>query len=651
MATIFDIPITKIAEDLGIKKSTQKNKYHCFNHDKEDKSPSLVIYDPGRFECMSCHITGSRYELVQYKLKLKDLKEARKWIFDKYKLTSSNGRKSDNKKLHIRFIQNQSKKEEHRFTFLPEEELFLREPNEEDINGIEEKLHKKYSLQTLLDSGVKIADGLGRAKWSGIVFTSNMPDKGILYNPNNCREILHLEGRTDWLTAIQMGLQQNFGVQSDYNKTSFYIHEQKLNVFILDQDTEESDIRDKVKKECSLKFIRLSEKDLSDLYYKDPEKAIEEVAEKIESAPVINLLGEGLTVEEILEQAKEDLIVKEDAELEPQPIIKLGSHLLLSKGNIGLVSGSEGVMKSTFARMVVAGAIKHEKAKTWDNFANIEVFADGTKAVLFFDSEQSKHRQGKNLKEILRRSKNEDIPPHYYSFDFVSKSPEEFLTRFNNYVKAIAKIHDGISIIVVDQLGDMLANINDIAEVKVLMNSLREVSRRYDCGILGIIHFNPQGTKERGHIGTELRQKAEINMFIKRDPNTGVSELHIRKAREANEWDIPIMMFAFDKQKMMVVDKGSKSRSNNEGSELKELVREAYMTREDMGLSNSDLFKFFTKKGIVKDKNQFNRMIKKMLDRYELMRKEGEGRNVKYFIHEDVLISEHKNKEIDWEEK
>ena len=42
MANIFDIPITQIATDLEIKKSGP-NKYHCFNHGKEDKSPSLVI--------------------------------------------------------------------------------------------------------------------------------------------------------------------------------------------------------------------------------------------------------------------------------------------------------------------------------------------------------------------------------------------------------------------------------------------------------------------------------------------------------------------------------------------------------------------------------------------------------------------------------
>ena len=652
MANIFDIPITQIATDLEIKKSGP-NKYHCFNHGKEDKSPSLVMYDPGWFKCASCHIEGGRYELVQFKLKLKDRNEARDWLNKKYKLSTNHSEK----KVHIRFIQNTSKKEEHRFIFLPERDLFLREPNEADIDGIKSKLHKNLSLQTLISAGIKIADRINKQNWPGLVFTPNLKSNGILFNPKNIQDkYLHFEGRTDWLTGVEMGWGQEFALVSDYNKSSFNVFPKALNIFILDRDTEEDFILDKIKEkcreECRVQFIRLSEKDLSDLWYKKKNSAHEEIKNQLDFNPVYDLLGDGLTVEQIFEQAKEDLINIDDAELEPIPIISIGKHLLLSQGNIGLIAGSEGVMKSTLARMMVAGSIRHEKAKTWTNFADIRVAQNkDKKAVLFFDSEQSKHRQGKNLKEMLGRSKNKDIPEHFYNFDFVSKAPDEFLQRFRNYTKALSRLHNGIFLIVIDQLGDMLANINDIAEVKVLMNELREISRDYTCGIVGIIHFNPKSDKERGHIGTELRQKAEFNVFVKRDPNTGVSELHIRKAREANEWDIPIMMFSWDKESNMVVDRGYKSRTDSEGSQFSKIIRDCYNSREDQGLTNKEVYDYFLSKNMVKNKNQFNRIMKKIVDRYELLRKEGDGRETRYFIHEDVLISEHKNEEIKWDKK
>ena len=212
-----------IASELGIRHKSGNN-YHCFNSSHPDKNPSLVIYDK-KWKCQSCGLGdfnggySNNVELVKAYLRCKS-DAAIKWINQNFNCANEKSvgmihtkSKSTSKKLHLRFINGKLKGNE-RFRFYPDTTLELRPPTLQDIDNIQEELGKSYSLETLNKAQVRI--NIKEAIGYALVF----PAGQLEYNPHHHDQFLHLEGRTDYLTAIEMGLDAHYGIISDFNKTS-----------------------------------------------------------------------------------------------------------------------------------------------------------------------------------------------------------------------------------------------------------------------------------------------------------------------------------------------------------------------------------------------------------------------------------------------
>jgi hypothetical protein len=268
-----DIPTVEIADKLVLKRGTNGN-WHCFRseyHNNNDQNASLSISSEGKgFKCFGCGIQGNNVQLIKEVLKL-DTRSAIKWLNENFTSTQDWNQRSssqgylmhelikDQEKMQIRLIQKGKK----RFLHKLKSELRLKNPTEQDVKNIKNWLGKSYSLQTLLLAGIKINHKSG---FYGLVF----PKGQIQYNPNDFKKYIHLEGRTDFLTAIELGLQYNFGLISDYNKTSLINIDSDQHWFIMDKDVDEQQIRNRINtpKSCKIGFLRLPEKyqDLSEYY-------------------------------------------------------------------------------------------------------------------------------------------------------------------------------------------------------------------------------------------------------------------------------------------------------------------------------------------------------------------------------------------------
>lgn len=245
----------ELATKLGIRKSTTEHKYFCFNknsHKNEDSNPSLMIY-PESFTCCACGIKGNNVELFK--------QFTGKTVAEYYEYIGEPTKKD--KKLHIRFI---NKNASNRFIALNKNEVKVRPPEECDIQTIRNELGKRFSLDTLNRAKIKISI-------SPYGLVCGRAGEQLFYNPNEKDTILHCEGRTDYLTAIELGLYENYGLVSDFNKQSIPdLKSGKVHIFCLDQDdTSENKIKTISKTNIQnkkFKFLRLpdSYKDLSDYY-------------------------------------------------------------------------------------------------------------------------------------------------------------------------------------------------------------------------------------------------------------------------------------------------------------------------------------------------------------------------------------------------
>ncbi|MGH1364215.1 MAG: AAA family ATPase [Calditrichia bacterium] len=256
---------TNIAEELGLKKGKNSN-WHCFNkaaHNNEDKKASLSIAKDGKgFTCFGCGLQGNNIELVKQVLNL-DGAEAMRWLDERFwsedkHLDPRLKKKPD--KMQLRFI---SSDVQNRFRFYPLHELDLREPTDTDLKAIKEKLNKTYSLKTLQKARIKINHS--KAGYA-LAFLKGR----LIYNPAKHRKFIHVEGRTDYLTAIEMGLDDSYGIVSHYNKTVKIRLGKGTHIFLLDKDLTEQGVFERIegKEKHKLKLIRLPKKyvDLSDYF-------------------------------------------------------------------------------------------------------------------------------------------------------------------------------------------------------------------------------------------------------------------------------------------------------------------------------------------------------------------------------------------------
>ncbi len=288
------IPTTDIALKLGLKRHTGGN-FTCFNassHKDNDKHPSLSISKErnGGFYCFGCGRRGNNVELVKQVRGLNFI-DAIEWLKENFNNSGNltGGKMSKNntsipgqiEKYHIRLINKGS----NRFTHVDKNDLNIKEPSQSDIDNIKDILQKSFKLETLQKAGIKISHGSGEY---GMIF----PKGQIVHNPNKLNEFLHVEGRTDFLSAIELDLDNNYAIVSDYNKTTSIEIDYGTHCFLMDSDVDIDGLKNRIKtkEKIQVKFIRLPDnyKDLSD-YYNHGKCTLNDVSRLIESEGFIEI--------------------------------------------------------------------------------------------------------------------------------------------------------------------------------------------------------------------------------------------------------------------------------------------------------------------------------------------------------------------------
>jgi hypothetical protein len=86
-------------------------------------------------------------------------------------------------------------------------------------------------------------------------------------------------------------------------------------------------------------------------------------------------------------------------------------------------------------------------------------------------------------------------------------------------LKPRAEACGGIYCVLLDGVGDLVLDVNDIAETQNFVIELHALAIRYDCPIIGVLHENPgdKTEKQRGHLGSQLERKAESNIRLVKD--------------------------------------------------------------------------------------------------------------------------------------
>lgn len=239
-----------------------------------------------------------------------------------------------------------------------------------------------------------------------------------------------------------------------------------------------------------------------------------------------------LDIETLLERAKLDYTRTID---EPPVALTVDDVPFGSLGGFSVITGKAKSKKTFLATMIMAGFLN-------PNIRN-NAFAGLTKKdknrVVFVDTEQANHDCHKVANRVIAMAGSE-AKIHFDVYTLREFSFEQNLQMIDQLLN---KTKD-IGLLVIDGARDLIAGINDDKESSFIARKFLQWSTIHDIHIVTVIHQNKGDSNARGHLGSELINKAETVVAVVSTKKDGVSIVNATHCRgvEFNSFAFEINM-------------------------------------------------------------------------------------------------------------
>ena len=224
-----------------------------------------------------------------------------------------------------------------------------------------------------------------------------------------------------------------------------------------------------------------------------------------------------------------------------------GEAILGTLGDFGLIIGKAKSRKSFFISIAVSTALGNDLIL--NRFKSY--LPPDKNDVIYFDTEQSKYYVQKAVKRICTQI-NQPEPQNLHAFHLRSLAPSERL----QFIETEIYSNDKIGFVVIDGIRDLITSINDEGEAGMIASKLLKWTEERNIYILTVLHQNKSDDKARGHIGTELINKAQTVLSVtKSESDNNISIVEPQQCRdiepeifafEINENGIPIIAENFE---------------------------------------------------------------------------------------------------------
>ena len=304
----------------------------------------------------------------------------------------------------------------------------------------------------------------------------------------------------------------------------------------------------------------------------------------------------------------------------PPKILFVGDCTIATFGNFSASTGKAKSKKTFNISAMVAAAVTNTTVLNYR-----ACLPEGKRKILYFDTEQSKYHCHNVLERIYKLSglsvKKDD--PRLLFWGLREYTPKLRIALIDYALRK----HQEVGLVIIDGLRDLMYDINNGKEATDVMTVLMAWTSVYDLHIHTVLHLNKNDNNPRGHIGTELENKAETVLIISKNlQNNSISEVRPMHMRDK---EFSTFAFHIDDNKLPVLDNGIsvtvvkrrekslvsldnevhqeilskafKKNSPTRDSDLVEMVSRAY---EDAGYKRGtngikDLLKLLSGKGII----------------------------------------------------
>ena len=302
----------------------------------------------------------------------------------------------------------------------------------------------------------------------------------------------------------------------------------------------------------------------------------------------------------------------------PPKILFVGDCTIATFGNFSASTGKAKSKKTFNISAMVAAAVTNTTVLNYR-----ACLPEGKRKILYFDTEQSKyHNVLERIYKLSGLSVKKDDPRLLF-WGLREYTPKLRIALIDYALRK----HQEVGLVIIDGLRDLMYDINNGKEATDVMTVLMAWTSVYDLHIHTVLHLNKNDNNPRGHIGTELENKAETVLIISKNlQNNSISEVRPMHMRDK---EFSTFAFHIDDNKLPVLDNGisvtvvkrrekslvsldnevhqeilSKAFKNNSPTRYSDLVEMVSRAYEDAGYKRGtngikDLLKLLSGKGII----------------------------------------------------
>jgi hypothetical protein len=214
----------------------------------------------------------------------------------------------------------------------------------------------------------------------------------------------------------------------------------------------------------------------------------------------------------------------------PVPVFSIARMPLSTPGNITNIQAPPKAGKSAVVDAMIASVLNWTQQGT--DTLGFQAENPLARAVIHFDTEQSRFDADAIVRRACRRARVERPPSWFHSYSVADLTVKQRRQGLGHAMASAEKNHGGILAVLIDGIGDLCADPNNSEEAFELVQELHSLAIKHDCTIQTVLHENPgsETGKTRGHLGSQLERKAETNLRLAKDGN-GVTTIWAERAR------------------------------------------------------------------------------------------------------------------------
>ena len=195
----------------------------------------------------------------------------------------------------------------------------------------------------------------------------------------------------------------------------------------------------------------------------------------------------------------------------PPVVLQAGEAIIGTLGNFSVSTGKAKAKKTFNVSAIVAAALVNGQVLEYK-----ASFPESKRNILYFDTEQSPYHCQLVMQRILRLAGLPiDREPEYLRFSHLRAIADPNERR--EIIRYAIYHTPNVGLVVIDGIRDLMLDINNSTEATKLVGDLMQWTSEQNIHIQTVLHLNKGDDNARGHIGTELNNKAETVLQITKD--------------------------------------------------------------------------------------------------------------------------------------